>query len=782
MATILNPRLYTKSKHPIAGFKRGNINKKCLSTTIVEANEGKAVAIFGINCDCTIQSLYKPVVDPASTSVMVGNLMNDRMMVAYGQVNTKDCMWTLSADTYADIPTELRSEKPLTSEQLEGTKWEGASVELGACMIPSIIPIYPQMEIPKGNLGSDECKSALAKNGPDYTNWGDLMTEAWDSNTDLQFLAMNLLKLPADEVKKYVSGYSAQDTFMEEPWFFPTVITDLDSFATPIAVVAEFFPRPDTPKITRQPFVDPVSVPPKDTSSSIVSELTTALKSAFKSSEDTDKEKEAKHNKLMLMLMFICVDYDESTGAVTNPRLPTFTNGMEQVLNASSGSQKSRLNSLLKTVFLSKPKTREEKRCDLHTERNMKVFTKPFLSAMLTCKFSTESLESVFAEASDINYASFFGQNDKVKVALTIQDEKAVDDEEALGIPDAHRKIRKSNMTVLGTVSGIGDIITSNANIANVTGAIINVPKDAPWLYTLFVDGMSDLKAADFKDWMNKKGSGLSHMPFVLIEFGQTILKTLSMFCQNFANQNVIDCNKPILCDLDCSDLVFLGLYVKQFYDKLNMNKMMNTIDIPIPLMTPSTRNPKTVAENALRASIVSTLPQSQRSFMNQDSQRSFMNQDSQRSFMNQDSNNFGKGPGRNQPAPRKYEHGPSDADQPGKRQKNERNDAKRIEFRKTKGFIIPKRGVNPADVIPSGMEKQLCFAFATVGYDCSKPRQLCECDHPRRFSDISEVDRERLFNNLLKKKSGLIARGATKDMNIDEKFKSVIGDASQST
>ena len=521
------------------------------------------------------------------------------------------------------------------------------------------------------------------------------------------------------------------------------------------------------------PFVMPVSVPPKDTSTSIVSELTTALKSAFKSSEDTDKEKEAKHNKLMLMLFFICVDYDESTGVVSNPRLPTFTNGMEQVLNASSGSQKSRLNSLLKTVFMSKPKTREEKRCDLYTERNMKVFTKPFLSAILTCKFSTESLESVFSEASDINFASFFGQNDEVKVAQTINDEKAVDNDDALGIPDAHRKIRKANMAVLGTVSDLADVITSNANVANVAGAIINVPKDAPWLYTIFVDGMSDLKAADFKDWMNKKGSSLSHMPFVMVEFGQTILKTLSIFCQNFANQNVIDCETPILCDLDCSDLDFLGLYVKQFYDKINLNKMMNTVDIPIPLMTPSTRNPKIAAENALRASIVKTLPPAQRSFMNNDSQRS---------FTNQDHNNSGNGSGRNQPAPRKYEQASSDAGQSGKRQKNERNDAKRIEFRKTKGFIIPKRGVNPSDVIPSGLDKPLCFPFAAVGFDCDKPRQLCGCDHPRKFSDISEADRELLFNNLLKKKSGFITRGAIKDITIDEKYKCIIGDASQST
>ena len=340
--------------------------------------------------------------------------------------------------------------------------------------------------------------------------------------------------------------------------------------------------------------------------------------------------------------------------------------------------------------------------------------------------------------------------------------------ERQLGVPESRRKAFKISMDVLGTVEDINEVITMNENVANIACAMFNVLADPPWVYHLSVDNMNDLRTAEFKNWILKCDGKLPHIPYAYIDLAQTIFKCLASFSQNVTNINVLD-TKQSLSNLDLTDLSKAGRYIKLFMHRIELNMEMGTADIPIPTFTPSNKNPTILAHEKLCATLLNTAQAS-------------------------NSRGVGNGPTiSNKPpantrkadaAARDHADAAKPSDYSAKRQKFDRNDEKRVAHRKTKGFIIPKSGASLDSIVPKGMQKTVCLAFASIGSDCPKAAQVCDGHHPFQLSDMSKDDQDLLFGHMIKNKSGYICSSmATKSgVVIDNKFKAVLGNASKRT
>ena len=145
------------------------------------------------------------------------------------------------------------------------------------------------------------------------------------------------------------------------------------------------------------------------------------LNLTVKNAEDEARESAAKLHLVMLRLFFATGKLNMETGKVTDVALPEWSVAMKEIIaNSTVSARNLHVQNMLHTAFQPKDEekvTRQESVDPMNTRLNMSVFTKSFVTALMSCNFSTEGIVSTEVESMNmLTYLHFLGQNSETKV------------------------------------------------------------------------------------------------------------------------------------------------------------------------------------------------------------------------------------------------------------------------------------------------------------------------------------------------------------------------------
>ena len=745
----------------------------------------KSVATIGMNSDGELQAFFRPTISTSGQATyLVGNMSNDKRTVCFAACPMKDFGYYLLVDKFANIPPNLRPTHPLKDSFFHHAEELGSAQEdLGLFLCANKIHIYPGMTAPDGNINSDECIQAFADISDEFAIHGNLLRKMFEDHDSVNDDVAEVLKVIREQEnpEDYIGNYAAgKDCIVENPWVLPSVFTNKTKHKEAVKYIEQYFARPITPTrptATSTTFASSnVTQPTNFDPAAFQQQLQQNLRVQFdnivvKSSTEVEKEKDASLARSRLTLVGMAFDWDPITGAMTNPQVPTFTKVMGTVFAASATQRNARMSMALKTTFKFVPKKRTERSHPFYQDRDMKVFTKPFLTAIVNGDFSTEGVDDMVVETSALAVPSFVGQNMHETLSRVTKEQQEQENEDRQSIPDTQRKQYNTFIQPLGTVSKLDDVVTLYSNTGNVLMTIYDVEVLEPLIYNLIEVVIDEIKSPSTKDWLRKMAAEMSHAPWIWIEFLSTILKSFGSFSQNSINVSVID-NKLALAELDTTEIDNLGIYLKAFTDRLNLCKISNSNEIPVPSITPSFANPHHAKMLQLKASVTSFGGASATSFGG-GGHDDTSTPTSHGKRNGAGANSAGSGLG-------------NDTHDSRKRSKKDQNDVKRSERRKKMGWMILKKGKFANEIMPKGFDKKEipCFNFCCLGYDCSRHESACDFMHAIRVSNVDKKVFDAICENMTKNKAGYLCAETLdrQGFKLNDTHKHLLGDASKRT
>ena len=458
------------------------------------------------------------------------------------------------------------------------------------------------------------------------------------------------------------------------------------------------------------------------------------------SREDKAKEKEAKHNAVMLRLLFIggTIDWDDDKPSITNFVLPRFTTAMENILELPAGARVNQLRNLLLTVFHDEPDNRHQRFNALLNNMSMSHFSKNFVTALLNCTFQISNLESIMVEANAINILHFVKQNDIVKLDEAKKEQETQRNERDFDIAEIHRNKIKSTIEVLGTITDMSAIIPIAANFCGVLRAMFDIENGpTPVLYEVMMRVVDQLVHPDYPIWHARNKHRVPQLPFLFLNMMQTVLAKASIFSGNAVNTNIVESGGS----LEGLQTTLVKKSVKlagRFFANMEEYVQFGTVPTEVPIFTPNDCNPDkhglVTSSNhsmALQAIAKTKSPTG---------------------------------------SPEK------------KKQRSKSTAAAGRTEQENLGLFRVKEGTPLNATFPPGLKIKPCAFFCCQGKKCTKLKSACPMEHIVAWSKFEEEDRAKIIEFCKSKKTlwfdAVTIRNQYKSSTIPEDIAGLLGDA----
>ncbi len=404
---------------------------------------------------------------------------------------------------------------------------------------------------------------------------------------------------------------------------------------------------------------------------------------------------EAMFNNNMLQLLLIGGEVVLLPPAsFDKPCIWTYTQAMKNILVMPTSICAIQAVNILLTFFAEIPLDMAERLSPLTTHKSLYHISKNFASALLSCNVQRTGLNSMNFETSSITILSFVKQSNIVKLEAHRKAEKIAKNECKFDFIESHCKALKTTIEGLGKITSMVCIIKICANVCCVTMAFFDIRpgNPIPLLYSICIKTIEFIKNLDFIRWHAEVRKDVPQLPCIFKNMLHKVLSQLVIFSTNVVNNNLVE-HGDNGSNLIVTLVVKITKFVWRFFDKMDSHILEGSFPDSIPNFTPRDANPKHQAANAVSATAG-------------DSARKINSKTSP--------------PGT--PACKRT----------SKKQKV-KTAAGAKDFTKA-GLFRCKEGTPISELFPANLSKKYCSFFCFHDKKCTKPMQMCNFEHIRKW------------------------------------------------
>ena len=558
---------------------------------LMQIKAGNASSIFRIDNNCEwLHIIHPQVVNDLHNNPewIVGN--SSDVLGEYRLIKIK-----VSQLRYFPIMGEsnLLPVNPEASEAVEIARLRGGPLadeeNVRIASLPCWLVAYKGMNLPQGDIRSDESASDLECMGAGYKIW--YLWALKHVNTDRNDTLQNII----DDVKRdgtyerYVKPVDSPREFDASP-MGSTLQAYASDYPDAAAVIRSTFmaeaPRPDLVR----------GVP-----GAVDVRGTTVI---VKDARDEEKEVVALQGQARVALLNIGGKIDVNRGTVsdlTYPIVSSVLDGIHSMPRSSRGGQ------FAQALTRAHKKAKRNDRSSIFSvHASIIVFPRITATHFLVGNFNTETLDSPHGEAASIDCLVFAPQTSRSKINAVLVQETNQANESHCDVPAERATTPKSGIARVGDVATCEDFKKMMVNIINSAPVMVEVATmkaaGAPHLLTSFAEAFLDIMGPDWDAWIEKTGGGL-YVHALLLQFFDSIFSNLASFAADFHNGNIFETKRPA-SETDDGPLVSAVLvlqHARDHFRKLQAIKQPCTTKPAIAhaMSTPATANSTVVVPRA---------------------------------------------------------------------------------------------------------------------------------------------------------------------------------------
>ena len=601
-------RLFTVSKIPPQGRKEtSNLFLSLNRDKFKEAinDEELTAAIMGVSYEGDLQHIFNTkTFEDGNTTLIGGNLSNLRREFTPGVVRFDNVGSFFHIDELEKIPPEIRPTTALTEDLVAETSFANAEVPLGFTIVKdtSILP-FGTPRVPHGKSNDKNVVDSLSELSVHHGYWIKSINDARERDSsvdeDIKEVYKRIVALGNQKGQAYVPQFPQGVAFhvprtgvdfmfrvVTDPTQYPELrerIGGESGFFHPIPtpqpaqeeagpepedmqipvfssrnqesqsgsnVLGNELPLPHDRQQQQRPYSDAstsgfgfgVSSAP---ARPFLPQQRTMNNIFVKDRAEVDREELGSFGLSRLFLYGIGMKINWENGTVDNITLPKWASAFRTVIASPNPTWQARMKSLLSSFFNMKLQGALA-RDPMYTLRSMRLFTTPFVNAILHGNFSTQDLERLSEDPTQLNVMHFAAQNLKDKVAIVTSREMNAQAETQNNVIDIHRTRATSTIDVLGRVQVMDDVVAICANYSHVLRAIFAIAEmektDAPpALYSFLEFMVSTIYDPDISIWMKENLAKMEFLPFIFLKMIQVFAKAVATVMDNALNTHALE-------------------------------------------------------------------------------------------------------------------------------------------------------------------------------------------------------------------------------------------------
>jgi len=698
----------------------------------------KTIAALGsVATDGSFQYLYAPQIhkDLGGKPIgIVGTSSNKTGEFSCVYMQLSNFKLFPSVDSEASMNEFLKHTEldEIPTENLKHTDWKDKTGPFRGTLLPNFFIVYFGQEIPQGKITSDDEKTTMAKLGPGYKLWVSTVSEAIENLDDINCVIDSYNAVDVDMTlsafyKKHFHPHYDETTSLPISGSPYGIVTTVQSDSFPVEVEAiknVFFPAQ-----LRLP----------------QSMLPAASSLTLKLPGDDEKEVVAVDGLTKLALFHICGDLNSESTSFGTLNLPSYSKGMDIVVNQPRAARAGSLSELLRQTLVT---ARDEDPMNLRSNQvSIKHISKAVTGHILAGNFATEEATSLDNEANAIDPSIGLPQKNPALIKREVNKDLNARSESAMDVIDSQKAKTVTSIARIGSMLDMKDFTSLCVNLDTLVMGMISSEGPQPLFRHFLLVFIRTVNSRDWADWYSKHGDGMQGLHWHLYIYLERIFNLLADFAKNFNNVNVITGKRP-LDDLDTRPLTKALKVLKAFIDQVDLAQSTNS---PIIYSRSSFLKFQISPLNSMRCDLPGyTFSPSNTSMPGNASRSTNETQNARRVNSNND--------GAKRDSAATPPNNGNSRDQARQRTKKPRrsaisDSANKRNVKEMGMFFLHKPDMKATDVFPINMVEKVCVDFSCKGRECT--RESCTFIHPRKVSDMHRETINAIGDHFLAKNIG---------------------------
>ena len=577
-----NTNLYSHSrnKHPEVDGSNAQVFAKPSRELIFELIKADNLAgLTGVDFNGNIVSLWNPQIHK--------NLMGEPVKIIGNASNAQGefSLIELSLDAFKYFtlpmpknraPTELVSGTPLTTQLCEDTKWKDTdNGTLVVALVPKLMPIFFDMEVPQGSIHDDQVAEELSSLGEAYAFYADAVAEYQSGTTseDVEMIVQRLKDID-DGLGDYIS-------------------LDITTKKKEIGVNGPTISTVHASSIIYQDIANTISKYFRPASSNTLPSLESS-KIVIRTAQDIDQEAIASDGLVRLSLFFMG-GIITPEGRITNVRLGKLSKSFNSILSQPSKSRGQNVKSLL-TTGLQLLKTNNP--TDLMGDTSMDIIQDVLCNLLLLGRMQTTPSMTMANESNVVGASSFLPQASLDQKVLNAkkQEDKFLN-QSLLALEATLKDTPNTTISNLGNLKGIDSIVKLLVNLIGISNSVLDVKAmtqegTPPLILQLAQQLVNELCGQDTKSWLQLTSSSNAHFPFNAYAIVDAVYACFGAASDDWTNIQTAKNSNPDLNQLKMAKVIQGVNTMNAFITKMRQLVMLGSTDTDCSRFVPLGMHP----------------------------------------------------------------------------------------------------------------------------------------------------------------------------------------------